>query len=109
MDSETIMWGYANVDPIHPVGYKWAMYDNSEAVYRYQFEQVIERIAAMPEKIDGILVYNPITVGFAGFTPGSDAFYPENAFKGLNMDAIVASALARAYENYSQSFGESHA
>lgn len=99
-EPEEIMWGYANVDPISPAGFKWAMYDNSEAVYRWQFENLMDAMATTPDDIDGILVYNPITTGFAGFAPGDDAFYPQNAFRNIDMESIVQSAMERAYAEF---------
>lgn len=100
MEPEEIMWGYANVDPINPVGYKWAMFDNSEAVYRWQFENLMDAMSIVQDDIDGVMVYNPITSGFGGFQPGQDVFYPDNAFANLNMDAIVSAALERTYAEY---------
>ena len=101
MEPEEIMWGYANVDPISPVGYKWAMYDNSEAVYRWQFENLMDGLSIIQEDIDGILIYNPVSAGYAGFQPGTDVFYPDNAFANLNIDGIVNAALERTYAEYS--------
>lgn len=100
LETQQIMWGYADVDPVSPVGYKWAMYDNSEAVYRYQFEQLVDGLSMAPDDIDGIMIYNPITAGFAGFAPGNDYFYGQNAFGNVDMDSIVASALAKTYAEY---------
>lgn len=99
-EPEEIMWGYANQDPIAPVGYKWAMYDNSEAVYRWQFENLADRLSMTQDDIDGILIYNPVTAGFAGFHPGTDVFYPDNAFAALNVEGIVNAALERTYAEY---------
>lgn len=109
MEPQEILWGYANVDPVSPVGYKWAKYDNSQAVYEYQFEQLVDRLASAPANITGVVVYNPITAGFAGFAPGNDYFYGVNAFRNLDMDQIVAAALERAYSEYNSTFGTPHA
>jgi hypothetical protein len=109
LDDQEILWGFAGHDPVYPAGYKWSMYDNAEAVYRYQFEQLTDAIAMMPDDIDGIVVYNPITVGFAGFQPGDDLFYPDNAFARLDMDGIVSTTLQRIYAEYNQTFGAKNA
>lgn len=109
MEDQEILWGFAGHDPLYPAGYKYSYYDNSETVYRFQFEQLTDAIAMMPKDIDGIVVYNPITEGFAGFTPGDDSFYPSNAFARLDMDGIVSSTLARVYAQYNQTFGAKNA
>ena len=109
MEEQQIMWGWGDHDPLYPVGFKWAQYDNSEAVFRVQFEHLVDSIAMAPEDIDGVAVYNPITVGFAGFQPGNDFFYPDNAFARLDMESIVQSSLAKIYAQYNATFGARNA
>ena len=105
MESQTMMWGYGTTEPVAPAGYKWSSLDNGEAAFRFQFEQLIDVMASAPQHIDGVLVYNPITVGFAGFQPGDDAFYPENAFRSLDMPAIINTVMDRFYSEYNGSNG----
>ncbi len=76
------------------------MYSNAEAVFHYQFEQLTDAMATTPYDIDGIAVYNPITPGFPGFMPGDDLFYEDNAFSRIDINAITAAALEKAYASY---------
>lgn len=102
---QQMMWGYGDIEPISPVGYKWAKYDNSEAVYRYQFERMTDALASAPDDITGVAVYNPISVGYGAFAPGTDVFYPENAFRNVDLQAIAQVALDRVYAEYGATFG----
>ena len=105
MEQQQMMWGWGNVDPISPVGYKWAQYDNSQAVYEYQFGELVNALAAAPLDITGVAVYNPITVGFSGFAPGNDYFYEENSFRNVNIEQMVSAALERAYAEFNVTYG----
>lgn len=100
LEPQEMMWGFGDTEPTTPAGYKWSKYDNSETVYRVQFEYLIDQMSAAPDVINGVVVYNPITEGYANFAPGDDTFYPRNAFGNLDMDSIVNAALERAYSDF---------
>lgn len=102
LEDQKILWGYGDVDPVAPAGRKWAgkLVDNSEAIYMYQFSYAIDQMASAPNDIDGVVVFNPITEGFASFAPGDDLFYPENAFKNVEIDQAISGALERVYADF---------
>lgn len=102
MAPQEILWGFGDQEPVYPAGFKWSAIDNSEQVHRHQFETLVNVIASMPEEIDGIVVYNPITPGFADFRPGKDDRYAGNAFAAVSVDGIVSQALSSAYNEMNQ-------
>lgn len=101
MTSQKMWWGWKTKDtdnpPTPPAGYKGTKGDNASAVVEYQFRQMAEAIAVLPAEFDGIVVYNPIEPGFAGFEPGSDANYRQASIGSVPVEGIVNDALAKVY------------
>lgn len=102
---QKMMWGYKGVEPTSPVGYKL----NSKGleggvpveVLSYQLTYAVAQASFVNSSMSGVTVYNPITPGFIGFSPGSDAGYEENAFKGIESKfmSIAMESLARAEDD----------
>lgn len=100
IEGQEMMWGYGSHPPTSPAGYKWSKVDNSEVVFLYQFEYMMNQVTFAPEKLRGVMIYNPITPGAADFAPGSDEFYAQVAFERLDVNAIVESAIAKIESSY---------
>lgn len=98
-EQQKLLWGYGDVAPIYPAGYKWSGGENEELVKTNLIENAyIAAIILENQKFDGITVYNPITPGFAGFTPGKDDNYEYFALSDAEaqMGAIVTKAIKAA-------------
>jgi hypothetical protein len=90
-----ILWGYEGAEPISPVGYKWSTpiqkVINRENILSSLIEQRASAAEAFKaQTFDGIVVYNPITPGFSGFTPGTDTGYFANALSDAEAEASGA-------------------
>lgn len=102
---QRMMWGYKDVEPTAPVGYKL----NSKGleggvpveVLSYQLTYAATQASFLNSGMAGVTVYNPITPGFVGFSPGSDANYEGNAFAGVEgkFMSIAFESLARAEDD----------
>ena len=120
---QVMMWGYGDVSPTAPVGYKsyYSGYKkgsgkggeagNPDTVQSYQIEQAVTELAMLQAGVTGITVYNPISPGFGGFTPGEDEFYEENALRGPKkiMQAAAEVALRMAEDEASKILGQKNA
>lgn len=106
-EAQKMLWGYALrgealVEPTAPVGFKKNSKGreggNPEEVMSYQLTYALTQAGALTKGVTGVTIYNPITSGFSGFSPGSDAGYEENAFAGVSykLISIAADALSRA-------------
>lgn len=117
-EPQTMLWGYGDINPIAPVGFK-SYYPGMKAgeggrgevgdpnkVYEYMFEYATLQAAQMPAEITGIVVYNPITPGFAGFAPGDDTHYEQNALgeNQAKLAMVVSKAIARGLSEVKQQF-----
>lgn len=124
-EPQQMMWGYLDVKPTAPVGYKtyFAGYDpvtnpsrggengDDLKVLSYQMTVAHEKLASLPANIGGITVYNPISPGFAGFEPADDTYYEENAFRstGKILERIALESLAKAEAEASVILGDKNA
>lgn len=97
---QEMLWGYGTIAPTSPAGYKWSKVDNTEGVFLYQFEYMMNQLSFAPDKISGVAIYNPISPGFAGFSPGTDEYYAQIAFEKLDIEAITQDALATVEASY---------
>lgn len=111
-EPQKMMWGYDDVEPIAPVGYKsyYEGYDpnlhlggkgdigDPDQVLSYQISYASQQITFMGKDVTTISVYNPISEGFAGFSPGNDQHYEENAFSNVDskLISIADESLAQA-------------
>lgn len=94
MQIQQMLWGYGDVAPIAPAGYKWSGGINEQAVRSQLIEEgIMQRVALRGQHFTGIVVYNPIDSNFPGFTPGSDMYYPQNAFQAVDEAGIVSTAI----------------
>jgi hypothetical protein len=107
MRDQRMMWGYGDTAPTNPVGYKSyypgqheatkGQTGDAEKVKLYQLTYAASVVATITQGITGITIYNPIVSGFSGFAPGSDEFYPANAFAGMgSLEVIGAQSLTLA-------------
>lgn len=97
---QEMLWGYGSVAPISPAGYKWSKVDNSEAVFLYQFEYMMNQVSLAPENLRGVMIYNPIESGHPDFAPGSDVNYEYIALGGIDFAGIVANAVSEVEASY---------
>lgn len=100
MEGQEMLWGYGSHTPVSPAGYKWSKVDNSQAVFLYQFEYMMNQLTFAPENLRGVMIYNPIEPGAADFAPGSDEFYAQIAFEKLDITAITENAVAKIESSY---------
>lgn len=108
-EEQDMLWGYGDVTPVAPVGYKWRdQWDsNQQLVMAYLIEEsMIASISLKNVSFDGITVYNPISPGFASFNPGSDLQYEYNALGGAKaqFSGLVAEALDEAEDVIASEF-----
>lgn len=99
-DQQQMYWGYGNVTPIAPAGYKWTGGSNFEAVVMSQYQYAMVAKASMEgQDFDGVVIYNPIEPGFPGFAPGDDTKYYANALGDVesNLARIIDTAKAEGY------------
>jgi len=104
---QQILWGYGSVAPVSPVGYKWSSGANAELVLGAMLEAGAMMAAQLEDMhFTGISVYNPITPGFAGFTPDDDSSYFENALGDVEkaLAQIVSDAAYEGYQATAQQF-----
>lgn len=109
-EPQKMMWGYGDVKPTAPVGYK-SYYEgyiagsgtggetgDPERVLSWQMSQASVVIATAPSSVSGFTIYNPIAPGFAGFSPGDDTHYAENAllFSNSQLIGIAKEKMAQA-------------
>lgn len=97
---QQMLWGYGSISPVSPAGYKWSKTDNSQAIFMYQFEYMMNQLTFAPKNIRGVVIYNPITPGYPDFAPGSDEFYAHVAFERLDINAIMQEAVATVEASY---------
>ena len=100
LGQQEIVWGYGDVEPKSPVGYKWSFGVNSAEVLQYQFEAHVNALSIIKPTMDGIVVYNPIDSGFPDFHPNTDDYYPDNAFRKIDEGELVSSAFNQVYSTY---------
>ncbi len=100
MRTQEMLWGYGKQSPVSPAGYKRAHGVNSDQVFIYQFEYMVNQSSLAPENLGGILIYNPITPGFPDFAPGNDTHYAQTALGAVDIDAIAQAALAEVEGEY---------
>ncbi len=100
MHVQEMLWGYGKVSPTSPAGFKYSHGMNADSVFLYQFEYMMNQLVSVPENMTGVYIYNPITPGFAGFDPGNDQYYAENALRNIDIDAIAVAALSQVEGSY---------
>lgn len=102
---QMMMWGYDDIQPVAPVGFKTWSFGLLEGgggdpvqVLSSQVEYAITQTSQLTNDYTGVSVYNPIKSGFAGFFPGTDKNYEKNALEGTSqiIASAAASGLARA-------------
>ena len=100
---QAMLWGYGDVAPTAPVGVKtWGRHNKGNAGQLELIQAKLEYSASMfayirrNPSIVNVLIYNPITPGFAGFAPGSDAKYEETALGEARARSVQISEAARA-------------
>lgn len=107
---QEIYWGYESNTAVHPffqkhapgfpgVGFKaWTDPDKRRGdlatIANALYDEGESAIVSAPNRIKGVLVFNPITPGFPGFRPGSDANYERNALEMAYVDMPAAAKLA---------------
>ncbi len=101
MGGQKILWGTAPTfeNAQYPVLPKTADFKNDvAALVDYANGRANYIIQHAPKSLTGVLVYNPITPGFANFAPGDDTYYEENALYEAegSVSAESAAALAAA-------------
>lgn len=85
---QQILWGFGDTEPVSPIGWKpWsrqargAQNPTQEEMIEYKLgvaASMFTYIRHTPS-LKNVLIYNPITPGFAGFMPGNDTKYQETA------------------------------
>lgn len=99
-EQQTMLWGYGEVSPTPPAGYKYSGGANEEEV-KMQIIQGSMVLAVMMRgaTFDGISVYNPIQPGYSGFAPGNDANYYFYALGPVEIEFshLVAKAIKDGY------------
>lgn len=93
-----LMWGYGDVAPTIPVGYKFSKGAESEYVFRYQFEIATQAAVLYPTvQFDGITVFNPIEEGSSAFAPGIDTWYEENSVDKVPFETVITDSVSAGY------------
>lgn len=114
-----VMWGYGDVKPVFPVGYKsyyqtdtgrwvWntAPTESSQAfeggnpdiIHLKMGEYATIQVLQMPKDFTGITVYNPVESNAPGLGPGDTSNYEQNALSHVKskLGEITQKALAKA-------------
>lgn len=99
---QKMLWGYDDVEPTSPVG--WKSWYSGGAMKGGDVDQIAAHLSEIAEdemmtsslNVRGVLVYNPITPGFADFAPGNDANYEQNALETAYISAPAARTAALA-------------
>lgn len=103
MGEQKVLWGtaptYENAQ--YPVLPKYGDEKNDlPTLIDYMNGRVNYIIQGAPKNLRGVLVYNPITPGFAAFAPGDDTYYEENAlWEAEGAVTSESSAAVEAAEN----------
>lgn len=91
-EPQKVLWGFKGQAPTAPVGQK-----GSKLGPEYAEILIGMKLTAFDNlvnsKYDGIVVYNPIEPGFAGFQPGDDSKYFDNAFSEVDLEAFIQEAM----------------
>lgn len=105
MMEQQILWGSADSDPVYPVGYKYTRGANADDVADYILSERALRVETLAgQSFTGIMVYNPVTPGFSGFTPGDDTFYADNSFANVDLDSTAGRSLDHSYAAAAREF-----
>lgn len=105
LPGQRIMWGYGDTLPTAPVGWKsWYSEGRTNPVDETEMVNTLIQFSLdMKDYIfhgdyDKVVVYNPITPGFSGFSPGDDRDYETAALGQVHTweTTIQVAALAHA-------------
>lgn len=106
LEQQEMLWGYGNVSPTAPAGYKWSLVPNDSVKASLIQDSIILGIQFKGLDFDGISVYNPITPNFANFSPGSDANYEFNALSDAEagMSSFISNAMSEMEKRMLEQF-----